>query len=447
MALVIVPNEVLLLLGELAPVFTRPTSRRVALLLMAAILTTGRRTVANLLRTLGALAPGHRTRYQRVLSHAQWSGLHLACVFTRFLFHTVLRTPAITLVGDDTVDGHKGKKVFGKGRHRDPVRSTHSYTAWRYGHKWVVLCVLVRFPGATRPWALPILVDLYLSPEWNRRHHRHHRTPAQLMCRLLRLLLRWFPHRRWVFVGDSGYGSHEVARLAHQHRERLTLVSKLHPQANLYAPPPKYRGQGRPRVKGRRLAKPHAAVAKSQRQRLKVGWYGGGTRRVEVVSRTGHWYKTGQPLVPIRWVFVHDCDGTHRDEYFFSTDPHMLPQEIIGYYTARWNIETTFQELRSHLGLETTRGWCRNTIRRTAPCLFGLYTVVALLFQRLPYAQRSAAVSWPGKVGITFSDALTAVRCGLWAEWVFPQASPGMSLQKLPKPLRKILFTALAPAA
>ncbi len=27
----------------------------------AAILTTGRRTVANLLRTLGTLAPGHRT--------------------------------------------------------------------------------------------------------------------------------------------------------------------------------------------------------------------------------------------------------------------------------------------------------------------------------------------------------------------------------------------------
>src|SRR5262249_21771301 len=42
--------------------------------------------------------------------------------------------------------GEEPKKVYGKGRHRDPVRSTKSYTAYRWGHKWVVLAVLVRFP-------------------------------------------------------------------------------------------------------------------------------------------------------------------------------------------------------------------------------------------------------------------------------------------------------------
>jgi len=35
---------------------------------------------------------------------------------------------------------------FGKACHRYPVRSTQSCTAWRYGHKWVNLCILVRFP-------------------------------------------------------------------------------------------------------------------------------------------------------------------------------------------------------------------------------------------------------------------------------------------------------------
>jgi hypothetical protein len=38
--------------------------------LAAAVLTTGRRTVANLLRTAGALAEGGKTSYQRVLSSA-----------------------------------------------------------------------------------------------------------------------------------------------------------------------------------------------------------------------------------------------------------------------------------------------------------------------------------------------------------------------------------------
>ena len=43
---------------------------------------------------------------------------------------------------------------------------------------------------------------------------------------------------------------------------------------------------------------------------------------------------------------------------------------------------------------------------RAAPCLFGLYTVVALLYHALPEAKRSGRVAWPGKAGVTFSDAL-----------------------------------------
>jgi hypothetical protein len=441
------PQEAAPLLLALAPAFTQPTFHRLVLLLGAALLTPGRHTIANLLRTLGPLAPGHRTSYQRVLSQARWSGLQLACLVTRFLLGHCLPTGLVTLVGDDTVDGHKGPKVYGKARHRDPVRSSHSYTTWRYGHKWVVLAVLVRWPLTTRSWALPVLVTLYRSAEQDHQRRRRHRTPAQLMCLLLRLLLGWFPERRFVFVGDAGYGTHAVARFAQRHRRQLTLVSKFHPQANLYQPAPPYRGKGRPRVKGAALPKPAAVVASAKRRRLTVSWYGGGQRRVEVVSGQGQWYKSGQGLVPVGWLFVHDLTGSHRDEYFFSTDPCLSPALLIGYDTARWNIETTFQELRAHLGLETTRGWCPNTVLRAAPCLFGLYTVVALLYQLLPPAQRTAGIAWPGKQGITFSDALTAVRRWLWTAWVFPQADPQAAVQKLPEPLQEILLAALAPAA
>jgi DDE superfamily endonuclease len=444
-----IANDALPVLTLFAPAFTPATFARVQLLVVACILTTGRRTIANLLRIVPHRVQGSSSSYHRVLSQTQWSSLQLACALTHFVIRHLLPTGLITLVGDDTVDGHKGKKVYGKARHRDPVRSTKSYTAWRYGHKWVVLGVLVRFPFATRPWALPVLVALYRSEEQNRQRQRPHRTPAQLMCRLLRLMLLWFPDRQFLFVGDAGYGTHEVARFAHRHRARLTLVSKFHPDANLYGPPPAYKGKGRPRVKGRRRAKPKAAVARARRrQRLQVGWYGDGTRRVEAVTGTGHWYKAGRGLVPVRWVFVHDLDGTHRDEYFFTTDPTLQPKAVIGYYTARWNIETTFQELRAYLGLETTRGWCAPTVLRAAPCLFGLYTVVALLYEQLPAeAQGAGGVDWVGKEEVTFSDAITAVRRWLWANWVFAKGDHAPAFAKLPEPLREVLLYALAPAA
>jgi hypothetical protein len=68
---------------------------------------------------------------------------------------------------------------------------------------------------------------------------------------------------------------------------------------------------------------------------------------------------------------------------------------VIATYVGRWNEETTFQELRSYLGLETTRGWKEPTVLRMAPCLFGRYPVVAALYSQLPrrYARvRAAAV-------------------------------------------------------
>jgi hypothetical protein len=444
----ILPDEAEPLLAALGPHFTRPSARRFATLLVAAILTQGRHTVANLLRTLGALAPGHRTTYQRVLSRAPWSGLRLGCALAGFIFTHLIPEGTVTLVGDDTVDGHPGRHVYGKARHRDPVRSSHAYTAWKYGHKWVVLAVLVQFPFAARPWALPILVDLYRSEEDDRRRRRPHRTPAQLMCRLLRVLMIRCPGRRFAFVGDAGYGSHEVARFFHRHHRRLSLVSKLHPEANLFEPPPPDRGQGRPRVKGARRPKPRAAVAAAQsRRRLTVGWYGGGTRRVEVVTGTGHWYKAGDGLVPVRWVFVHDLQGTHRDEYFYATDTGLRPAEIVTSYARRWSIECTFQECRAHLRSATTRGWCRRTVLRSSPCLFGLYSVVAILYHALPASKRSGSVRWPGKSGVTSSDAVCSVRLWLWSEWVFPRAGERAGLTKLPGPLRDLLQVALAPAA
>ena len=106
---------------------------------------------------------------------------------------------------------------------------------------------------------------------------------------------------------------------------------------------------------------------------------------------------------------------------------------MIETYTGRWNIETTFQEMRAYLGLETTRGWTRATVLRAAPCLFGLYSVVAVLYAELPAdATAEGAVRYRGKAEVTFSDAISAVRRRLWLEGVFE--SHGQSSQTPPSP-------------
>jgi hypothetical protein len=441
--LTIIPELVRSLVQPMADAFTRPTFKRFFTLMAAAILGTGRRTVSNLLRTAGGLATGHPSSYHSVFSRRRWS--------TWVLTRRFAPGEPIPLACDDTVDEHRGATVYGKGRHRDPVRSTHSYTAWRWGHKWVVLAVLVKFPFASRPWALPVLVALYRTPEWDREHGRRHKTPCELMRQLLAVLIHWSPGRRFVFAGDGGYGTHALARFAHRHRRRLTLVSRFYPDAQLYEPAPEVVGKRpahRPRKKGEKRPTPEAVVATTDRTALDVSWYGGGRRDIEVVAGTGHWLKSGKGLVPVRWAFVHDVTGTHRDDYFFSTDTEMAPKSIVETFTGRWSVETTFQEMRPYLGLETTRGRSESTVLRAAPCLFGLYSVVALVYERLRSRRRSTArVDWAGKVGATFSDAMATVRRWLWSDWVFAHHGRGEAFSKLPRALRNLLLSALAPAA
>jgi hypothetical protein len=446
-----VPAGAMPVLTMFRPAFSTPTYHRFLILGLAAVLTTGRRTITNLLRTVQYQAQGHVSSYHRVFSQRRWSTWALARTLSTYLLDQVVPPGPVLLAGDDTVTEHPGPKVFGKGRHRDGVRSTHSYTAYRWGHKWVGISMLVRWPFTTRTWALPILVALYRPPEWDRVHGTRHKTPAHMARLPLARLMRWYPNRHFIFIGDTGYGTSETARFCHQHRRHLTVVSKFHGDAALYEPPPPRtrRTIGRPRVKGQKLASPHEVVANTaKRSSLTVAWYGGASKDIEVVTGTGHWYRIGEALVGVRWVYVHDCTGTHRDEYFFTTDLSMDPIQIVECYTQRWSIETTFQDCREYLKLESTKGYSQQTVVRSTPCLFGLYTMVVLLYLQLLHPSSTLrAIFWRGKSTVTFSDMITCVRRALWEQWCLHTQADPQEFSKLSPALQDTILYALAPAA
>lgn len=280
-----------------------------------------------------------------------------------------------------------------------------------------MLAVNVKLPFCRRAWAMPVMACLYKPVALDEAEGHRHRTPIDLAKAMVSQLLRWFPARQFVLLGDGGYASHELARFAQRRRNQLALVSLFHADANLYEPPPARRkpGVGRPRLKGEKAPAPAEVVAKARPRRTTVGWYGGGDRRIACVSAAGHWYKGGGGLVDLRWVFVRDVQGTHRDQYFYSTDPSMTPEQIVTLYTARWSIEVAFQEVREHLGFETTKQWCRRSVTRAGPCLLGLYSLVTLIYARLAKGRGGPAMhATPGyaKSEPTFSDALFAACSG-----------------------------------
>ena len=177
-------------------------------------------------------------------------------------------------------------------------------------------------------------------------------------------------------------------------------------------------------------------------KRATVNWYGGSTRRVELISDVGQWYKSGQGLAPVRWVHVHDIEGTHRDDWVYSTDPTLAPAQIVSFFTGRWPIETTFQEVRAHLGFETTQQRTEKSVLRTAPCLLGLFSVVCLIYAaHVKDAKASVRQTpWYAKLEPTFSDALATVRRLFWEQTIFKQSCWHGGFQKLPPLLRHTLL-------
>jgi hypothetical protein len=226
---------------------------------------------------------------------------------------------------------------------------------------------------------------------------------------------------------------------------------------SLYALPPARRPgrRGFPPRKGRKLPTPAQAVAAATpacRRHARVRWYGNGVRDLQLLGGCGGWYRhrgSGRAaLIPVRWVYVHDPQSG-REDYFYSTDPSLSPEQIVERFSDRWPIEVTFEEVRAHLGLETTRHWCRNSVLRVAPCLLGLFTVVSLIYAELARQKKVIVRTTPcyHKTDPTFADALAAVRRLLWEQVILKHAPFGRHVAQLPRPIRETLLEHLTAAA
>ena len=156
---------------------------------------------------------------------------------------------------------------------------------------------------------------------------------------------------------------------------------RLRLDANLFRPAPKRRpGQrGRTPLKGRALPKLSAVLKNKKTIWTSVvvsQWYNAQQRRLLVATGIALWYRAGIAPVPIRWVLVRDPSGEHEPAAFLSTDLDAQPATILGWFVSRWRLETTFQEVRAHLGVEMQRQWSDLAILRTTPALLGLFSLI-----------------------------------------------------------------------
>jgi hypothetical protein len=104
--------------------FTRPTWRKVLILLEGTLLARGRRTVTTALRMMGLHQLAQLNVFHHVLSRARWSPLQMSRVLSLLLVRTFIPAGApIQLVVDETLERRWGPHIRKCSVSHDPVRS------------------------------------------------------------------------------------------------------------------------------------------------------------------------------------------------------------------------------------------------------------------------------------------------------------------------------------
>ncbi len=449
------PIAIVPVLAPFAMLFTNPTWQKAQLLMVGAILATGQRTVAAALRVMGRSDQDDFARYHEVLNRAVWSPREAARILLLLLLQYLDRGDSPLVFGiDETLERRRGAKIRARGIYRDAVRSSRHQLVKSSGLRWISLMWLGQVPWAGRHWALPVLTVLAPSSRYHQQQGRRHKKITDWARQMIMQLRRWLPHRPLVLVGDNGYAVLDLLHRCQSLREPVTLIARLRLDAALYAPaPPRPPGQtGRPAIKGPR--RPSLKTLLDQADVpwtvAAVSWYDGTTRTVELTSQTAVWYRSSKPAATIRWVLVRDPEGTFDPQALLCTDPSADPSQILEWFVLRWQLEVTFQEARTHLGMETQRQWSDLAIARTTPVLLGLFSWTTLaahaLHKHHPITQRRAA--WYDKPSPTFVDAIALVRRHLWlAPEGFSLSAASTDTQELPVALYHRMVDSLAYAA
>ena len=423
--------------------FTAPVWSHVLVLIAGAVLAPGKRTVSQALRVMGLAAEPGFARYHEVLSRARWDGRAVARRLLAQVLDVFLPVGEVVVGIDDTIERRWGPKITARGIYRDPVRSSRGHFVKASGLRWLSLMVMVPIPWANRRWALPFLTVLAPSARWSSEHGRRHKKLTDWARQAIRQVKRWLPDRRLIIVADASFAALDLIAAL---RRQVCLITRLRIDASLFAPaPPRRPGQtGRPRLKGQRLPRFAAMLANPDTIWSPITvteWYGGQRqRRLETVSGIAVWYHSGLPPAPILWMLVRDPSGEREPQAFLSTDLTATPEQVLGWFVSRWRMETTFQEARSHLGVETQRQWSDLAILRTTPALLGLFSLVTVWADRLRRTPHGAVApltaAWYDKREPTFSDAIAVVRRALW----YP---PGLSISRQSKDIVQIPATLL----
>lgn len=440
------PTSILYVFSFFAPLFSRPVCKNALELIVAHFLCTGKRTVTNLIKCLGKHKDSKFTKYFYVLRKAKWSAFESSRTLFLLIIDWLLPKDAqIEINIDAHLNRRRGPRIKGLGYHRDAVASSKHQKVLATGHNWLVAAICVRMFGSKYKWSLPFLSYL-LTPEKPLSSSRNksdltgkgrHKKMTKITSQFIIQIRRWVgPEREIVIVADSAFCCREICKTCIKHN--VIFCTQLRLDASLYDFPPARQGKrGRPRIVGARLPNLETLLSDNNQKwiRLSSPWYNGKTKDLDVLTGTCLWYHNTVGGVPIRWILTKDPSGMNKPIAILVTNFQICAEQAIRFFVGRWPIETTFQEINQHLGLETIHTWSDISVNRTAPTIIASYSLACLIVEEstkttgIKITPQTSA--WYEKDTVTFSDVMVYLKLLILNKKYFSQLGKNQRHEKI----------------
>ena len=441
------PTSMITILTVFAPLFSRPVFKNGTLLLAGHFLTNGRRTLTNILRRLSLQNERKFTKYFYVIRKAKWSSFKASKILFLLIIGRLLPKDApIEINIDSHLNRRRGPKIKGLGLHRDAIASSKGKKVLATGHNWLVASLRLHIFGSKYKWSLPFLSYL-LTPERPLSSSRNsedlkgkgrHKKMTKAACQIILQIRQWAgPRRAIVVVADSAFACREICRTCIKYQ--VVFCSQLRLDASLHDFPSieKEKRRGRPRVAGKRLPNLNEILQdKNQKwDRTLVPWYSGKTKCLDLLTGTCLWYHSSVGGVPIKWILSKCPEGGNKPLAILVTDLELSKEEAIALFVGRWSIETTFQEVNQHLGIERIHTWSDLSVNRTAPTIIASYSIACLIVHQAikdtGIEIKPETASWYSKKVVTFSDVMTYLRLLIMNHKNFTQSGKKVKCGKI----------------
>jgi hypothetical protein len=296
----------------------------------------------------------------------------------------------LLVIVDATLLHKCGKRVWALGFFYDAAASTKKRSVIAPGNKWVVLGLVVRIPGTTKYYCLPLHAKLQVPGQGKP-------SEADLARRLVEEVTHWFPDRELLLVGDGAYSAKNLLKDLNAH---VTYVGLMRKDAELYELPvtSKRQAKGRRPQKGPRLPAPHQVAwqadqakgrAAGQTRSAKSRWQWttiqadayGHRRTFQVVSLQALWPKVLGDR-PVQVVVVRSLEKGFGEVYYFTTDVTASPAWVVETYAKRTGIEALFKSSKQVMDIQRPRHRCRQSVEKLAPWVWLMQSLVALWYLR-----------------------------------------------------------------